>query len=159
MKQNKNLTVRIVIGLIVLIILISGCTLKQTSQKIDCTAFKQSFDDYTEKSFLPIIENKESLCYGLNTESDFSKLSPKWAVGKLLNIKKESDYWLTFEGATKEGTIQIPLTEEEASKYKVGKYYKIDMNNMCRYFFMMADSQYPSLISSTFVKPEEIDCK
>lgn len=116
---------------------------------------RQSFDEYIKNSELPISENK-SLCYGLNMSSDFSRLPPKWARGKLINIRKENDYWLTFEGVNKSGTIKIPLTDVEAIQYKEGKYYKIDMNNICRYNFMMLDSRYPSSIIQTFVKPEEL---
>jgi len=131
---------------------ISGCIESQPAQEIP----RQSFDKYIEDSELPIFENG-SLCYGLNMSSDFSKLPPKWAVGKLINVRKENDYWLTFEGINKSGTIKIPLTDIEAIQYKEGKYYKIDMNNICRYNFMMLDSRYPSSIIPTFVNPEEIN--
>ncbi len=130
------------------------------SKEIYCNALRQSFDDYIEKSEYPIFEN-ESICYGLNMSSDLSKIPPKWGVGKLINVRKENDYWLrlTFEGMNKSGTIQIPMTDLEAIQYVEGKYYKIDMNNACRYIFMMMDSRYPSSIIPTFVKHEEIKCK
>ena len=101
-------------------------------------------------------ENPESLCHGLYVGSNFSELTPKWAVGELIAIRGSR---LTFEGILQDVTIQMGLTDAEVAQYKVGKNYKIDMNNICRNFFMMADSRYPSPISATFVKPEEINCK
>lgn len=130
---------------------ISGTSTQIPSREI----LNQNFDKYIENSELPIFENG-SLCYGLNMSSDFSGLPPKWAIGKLINVRKENDYWLTFEGINKSGTIKMPLTDVESVQYKEGKYYKIDMNNICRYNFMMMDSRYPSSILPTFVKPEEL---
>ncbi len=161
MKQTKNLITGIVIGVIVFAIIIGGYIItikapKTTSQKIDCTDLRQNFDNYAASRYLPIIENPESLCHGLYVGSDFSKLPPKWAVGELLAIRGSR---LTFEGILEDATIPIGPDNAETDKYKIGKNYKIDMNNICRYFFMMADSRAPSQISYTFVKPEEINCK
>ena len=156
--KNKSLT--IIICLIAVVVLFAGYTFMHTTQKIpqevDCTALKESFDNYIERRYLPIIENPESLCHGLYVGTDFSKLTPKWAVGELL-AKRGTRF--TFEGILQDATISMGLTDVEAAQYKVGKNYKIDMNNICRDFFMMADSHYPSRISTTFVKPEEINCK
>lgn len=158
--KNKNLTIGIIISLIIIVVLYVGYTFVQTTQKIsqeiDCTALKESFDNYIERRYLPIIENSESLCHGLYVGSNFSELSPKWAVGELIAIRGAR---LTFEGILQDATITMGLTDVEAAQYKVGKNYKIDMNNICRDFLMIADSRYPSPISTTFVKPEEINCK
>jgi hypothetical protein len=95
----------------------------------------------------------------LYVSSNFSNLTPKWAAGRLINISQEVfRYSLTFEGIDKQGEIIIPLSDDEVSRYDIGKYYMIDMNNICRHFFMWADSKYPSDIRLTFVKPEEISC-
>lgn len=161
MKQTKNLIIGIVIGVIVFAIIIGGYTItiktpETTSQKIDCTDLRLNFDNYAASRYLPIIENPESLCHGLYVGSDFSKLPPKWAVGELIAIRETR---LTFEGILQDATIPMGLTDLEATHYNIGKHYKIDMNNFCRALFLMADSRAPSPISSTFVKPEEINCK
>ena len=140
-------------------ILFAGCTLGQKDQAIDCIPLLQSFDDYVEKFNLPIIENQDSLCHGLYVSSDFSNLPPKWAIGKLVNIRKEFQYFLKFTGLNKTETIRIPLEKEELDQYQIGEYYKIDMNNICRSFFMLADSRYPFPIEATFAKPEKVICK
>lgn len=159
--KNKNLKIKIIICLISLIILFIGYILLQqispeNSQEIDCTALKERFDHYVERRYLPINENTESLCYGLYVGYNFSTLTPKWAIGELIAIRGSR---LTFEGILQDATIPMGLTDAEAAKYHVGKNYKIDMNNICRDFFMMADSYYPSPISATFIKPEEITCE
>lgn len=160
MKQTKNLIIEIVICVIVFAIVIGGYTIiktpKETSQKIDCTDLKQNFDNYATSRYLPIIENPKSLCHGLYMGSDFSKLPPKWAVGELLAVR---GFRLTFEGILEDATIPIGQDDVETAKYKIGKNYKIDMNNICRDLFMAADSHAPSQIGYTFVKPEEINCK
>ena len=71
-------------------------------------------------------------------------------------LEKKMIIGLLLKGVNKSGTIKIPLTDQEAIQYTEGKYYKIDMNNICRYHFMMVDSRYPSSIIPTFVKPEEL---
>jgi hypothetical protein len=144
------------IWLLVLGVISAGCTTKQTSPLVECTALKESFDTYVEKSYLPFINNSDSLCYGLYVSSNFSELTPKWAVGELLVIRESK---FTFEGVLRNATIPMELTSAEASQYKIGMNFKIDMNNICRNFFIMADSRYPSPISTTFIKPEEINCK
>jgi hypothetical protein len=155
MKFEKILTLLV---LLLLIILIARITINQNIET-DCTIPLQDFDNYIEKSNLSIIENRDALCYGLNMGSDFSEIDTKWAIGKLVNVSHDSEYYsLTFEGIEKTGSILIPLNEE-ASDYKVGDYYKVDMNNICRHFFMLVDSRYPSPIASTFIKPEKIECK
>jgi hypothetical protein len=141
---------------LVLVVIISGCTTKQTSPLVECTPLKESFDAYVEKSYLPFINNSDSLCYGLYVSSNFSELTPKWAVGELLVIRESK---FTFEGVLRNVTFPMALTRVEASQYKIGRNYKIDMNNICRNFFMMADSRYPSPISTSFIKPDEINCK
>jgi hypothetical protein len=152
MKSWKN---GVVIGLMFLVVISSGCTAKKTSPLVDCSILKESFDTYVEKSYLPFFNNSDSLCYGLYVSSNFSELTPKWAVGELLVIRESK---FTFEGISRNATIPMELTNIEASQYKIGRDYKIDMNNICRNFFRMADSRYSSPISSTFVKPEEVEC-
>lgn len=156
MKFEKILTLLI---LLLLIILIARIIVNQNMKKTDCSISLQDFDNFIEKSNLSIIENPDALCYGLNMGSDFSEIDSKWAIGRLVNVSHDSQYYsLTFEGLNKKGVIFIPLSEE-VSDYIVGDYYKVDMNNICRHFFILADSRYPSPIASTFIKPEKIDCK
>lgn len=159
--KNKSLTIGIIVSLIVIVILFVIYSFMQTNQKtsqeVDCTTLKESFDDYIERRYLPIIENPESLCH----EFDYSNSTPKWAVGELIAIRGPR---FTFEGILQDATIPMELTDAEAAQYKIGKYYKIDMNNICRQMSMMVDnraydSRHPSPISTTFVKPEEINCK
>jgi len=128
---------------------------------MDCKPYQQKFDEYAEKSALPLIENSNSLCHDLNMSSDFSSLAPKWAIGKFLqmDIHRDSNTAI-FKGLNSEGKIQVfPDTPGPAFIYRPGSYYKIDMNNICRSFFMMVDNRSPSPIQSTFVLPEEVTCK
>lgn len=118
----------------------------------ECASYQEKFDEYIEKFNLPF-DNPDSLCFGLNLSSDFSKLTPKWAIGMLLGID------MNFKGMSKEGKIMVPPSSEIMSEYYFGSYYKIDMNNLCRYSFMLADSRYPSDIISTFIEPEEVNCQ
>jgi len=136
---------------------IFGITLCACTEKpeVDCTDLLQKFDDYASASYLPFTDNL-SLCYGMNMASDFANLPPKWAVGELLAIRGQR---LTFEGSMKDATIPIGVGENRAAGYEIGKFYKVDMNNYCRYFFLLADNRYPSEIAKTFVKPKEINCK
>jgi hypothetical protein len=121
---------KLIIGFVILLIFtFSGCV-SQNHQKKDCDILQQNFDDYIERSALPIVDSN-SLCHGLYVSSDFSKLPPKWAVGKLINLSTEFEYSLTFEGVDKTGAVVIPLDKNEISEYEIGKYYKIDMNNIC----------------------------
>ncbi len=162
MKQTKNLIIGIVICVIVFAIIIGGYMIikvpKTTSQTIDCTDLKQNFDNYAAIMYSPMIwENPESLCH----EFDYLKSTPKWAVGELIAIR---GHRLTFEGILEDATIPMELTDAEVAQYKIGKNYKIDMNNICRWWSMMVDNRAydirdPSPISYTFVKPEEINCK
>ncbi|MBT3463964.1 hypothetical protein HN827_09450 [archaeon] len=128
-------------------------------QKRDCDLLKQDFDEYVMRSKLPIFENSDSLCYGLNMGSDFENLTPKWAVGKLINIIDDGNFF-TFKGNVITTNIAISsyIKSDDDDDYEIGEFYKIDMNNICRHFFMMVDSRYPSSISSTFVEPKEVNC-
>ncbi len=139
----------------VLVILLFGNSNKEVNS---CQSELVMFDEYIEKSNLPIIENPNSLCYGLNMSSDFEKLEPKWAVAKFIGLNLEFQYGLTFEGDKKTEIINIPLSQSEVSQLQVDQYYKIDMNNICIYFFMMVDSRMPSPLESTFTKPELTNC-
>lgn len=123
----------------------------------ECFRLQKKFDEYIEKANLPI-HQVGSLCYGLNMSSNFLKLEPKWAIGKLTKVNPEFTYTFTFEGLNKSGDVQVPLTEEELKNFQVGEYYKIDMHNKCKHFFMTADSRFPSPLASTFVKPQPVSC-
>jgi len=124
----------------------------------DCPIFKKKFDNYIERSKLPILENSNSLCHGLNLQSNFSALNPKWAVGKLINVSTSNEYLLTFKGNNEIGSFFVSLRNNNSYEDKLERYYKIDMNNICRYFFMMIDSRSQSPIINTVVEPTEIKC-
>lgn len=129
------------------------------TEAADCTPLKKKFDEYIEKIDKPILDDPTALCYGMNMGINFETLAPKWAIGKLISIKKEFQHTLEFKGFEKTGLMPIPLTENEVIRFKIGQNYKIDMQNICRHFFMLADSRYVSPIAETFVKPEKISCK
>ena len=150
---------QVMIGLIVLLIIafmLTEFSTRQNQNANSCNKLKENFDIYVEKSNLPIIDNSESLCHGLYIGSNFSNLEPKWAIGELVEIKGSA---LTLKGISRNITLSFNLTNEEIKKYEIGKYYKIDMNNICRNFFMMVDSRFPSPIGNTLVKPEQINCE
>ncbi len=140
--------------LILLVFSFAGCLDVETVE--NCPDLRSDFDDYVLRSRLPIFENTDSLCHGMNMGTDFSELEPRWAVGKLTGIDARSNA-LVFEGENKSAQIWSPTPISEWD-YEVGAYYRIDMNNICRSFFMMADSRYPSPITATFVKPEKVNC-
>jgi hypothetical protein len=142
--------------LTILLLSTIGCSPAQTTKSIDCTEQKLRFDDCVARRYLPIIEDNESLCHGLYVGSDFANMSPKWAVGRLIAVRGSK---LTFEGVLQDATIMISAQDSDGARYQVGNDYRIDMNNVCREFFAMADSRYPSPISATFVAPEEIECE
>lgn len=129
-------------------------SINNTPSHIDCFSLKEEFDTYVQKSLLPISENEGSLCYGLFMGSNFSSLTPKWAVGELI---KKNNSLLTFKGMNENATFSF--NNFDNASYSIGKQYLIDMNNICRGFFMMADSRYPSPISETFVMPQEVMCE
>lgn len=156
-EKNKLLTILGGIAIILILIYTTQNT-KQPVQKNDCTRLIHDFDTYVQRSRLPIPDNPDSLCHGLYVGSDYSSMEPRWAVARLVNVSSEFHYSLTFAGAEETAAIVIPMKEDEVKEYAVGNYYRIDMNNICRFFFMMADSRYPSEIASTFIKPEEIEC-
>lgn len=147
---------------IVLISCIKDNSPLQKSKEINCDQLQQDFDYYLKKSELPFYDNPHSLCFGLSMNSNFSQLEPKWAVGKLVNISKESPETQTllfFQGVNKQTyTVYYSLSDEEAAEYVLGNYYKLDMMNICRYWFSGLSSLYLSPILDTFVKPEEIGC-
>lgn len=121
----------------------------------NCTPLQKSFDDAVERSRLSIPDNPDSLCFGLNMSSDFSSLPPKWGVGELI---AKDDNSLTFKGLSQQNMFPLLQGQKGGQQYTIGKNYKIDMNNICRNFFMLADSRAPSPIVETFVEPEEINC-
>ena len=149
MSLNKVYSV-----LVLLMLSFAGCLGVETVD--NCMVLRADFDDYVERSELPIIENSSSLCHGMDMSVDFSELEPRWAVGKLTSIDLE-DNSLVFDGVNRTMEVWWPTSIQE-DNYEIGSYYKIDMNNVCRSFFMLVDSRYPSPISSTFVKPEKISC-
>ncbi|MFA7717864.1 MAG: hypothetical protein WC875_04065 [Candidatus Absconditabacterales bacterium] len=122
----------------------------------------QKFDDYITSSTLPIADSG-SLCHGLYIGSNFKKLSPKWAVGKLIIESGEFVFkganktldasWLSYDNTKGIHVSKISNSESE------GKYYKIDMNNWCRYFFSFAENSFPSKINWGWVEPVEVTCK
>jgi hypothetical protein len=157
--KNKTILQLIVAA----ILIISGIFLiyypKQGSEPINCSSLIDDFDNYASRSSLPILEDPNSLCYQMNMGSDFANLPKKWAIAKLVDFEEGNYYSLKFEGHDETGSMIIPDDYGNPSDYKIGEYYKIDMNNVCRSFFMMADSRYSSPIISTFVKPEKVRCE
>ncbi len=127
--------------------------------RVDCDSMMRDFDYYAARSTLPI-SDPDSLCHGmyLGYGSDFSDLEPKWAVGKLAEVTGDFGYSLVLEGLESEVTMSMPFDGEQMPGLAVGRYYRVDMNNICRHFFMMVDSRYPSPVAGTFVKPEMVRC-
>lgn len=137
-----GLKILTIMSMFIIIVLLSGCA-------DECNVLKEKFDDYASKAKLSLLNN-ESLCHGLNMGSDFSGLTPRWVIGKLVMIDGSR---LTFQGMSENVTMVIP-----DGQYVVGKEYKIDMNNVCRDLFVMVDSRYPSPVMKTIIRPEEINC-
>lgn len=157
--NQKYLKFILLLFLIVFLYILFVLLFENSNKKENlCENDLEKFDEYIISSALPITENPKSLCHEINMSTNFSELEPKWAVAKFIGLNLEYQYGLTFEGNKKTETINIPMNETEVSKFQVDEFYKIDMNNICRYFFMMADSRSPSPIESTFTKPELINC-
>lgn len=166
MKHPKIIPISI--GLIATtLLLVVAFNFPQKTETVDCAPLKKKFDEYFIES-TRIIDDPIGLCYGITMGTDFSSLTPKWAVGELTAVKKESGYSseflefssiLEFRGLEKTLTMPISYTKKKRGYYEVGHHYKIDMNNICRFLFMPLDSRYPSPIASTFVQPEKVSCK
>lgn len=159
--ENANYLGFILIFFFLSIILITILIFaSQENPIVDNTCDKQltAFDSFVVKSKLPVIEDSDSLCHGLTISTDFSKLEPKWAVGKFIGINLDYKYGLIFEGKDTTEVINVPLQEHEVKDLKLEHYYKVDMNNICRNNLMLVDSKYPSTISETFIRPIETNC-
>ena len=125
-------------------------------QSVDCNLLMQKFDEYMTRSSLPIIENSNSLCHGLYIWSNFKKLNPKRAVGKMIIENKQFIFrWINTTWSIDQLWKNFWISTDENE----GKYYKIDMNNICRWFFSLADNQSPSAINRGWVNPIEVTCK
>lgn len=127
------------------VLLLAGC-----SSQLDCSSYKESFDLYAQRSTLPFIEDENSLCHGVRFDADLSKLESKWAVGELVSVNGSMH---VFAGV--EENVTFFITDGD---YQVGKEYLLDMNDVCRQFFMMADSRAPSPHEKTIVGPKEVSC-
>ncbi len=90
--------------------------------------------------------------------SDFTKLEPKWAIAKLVNIEGNTNLELTFKGQEKELKFNFPTNKLNETELKLDNYYKIDMNNYCRQIFAMLDSRAPSPLLETLIAPEKSKC-
>lgn len=128
--------------LLISLLLMIGC------QTDPCEELKEDFDSAMAKSKLPMM-NPEALCYGLNMGSDFGTMEPRWVAATL--IEKE-EFSQTFKGNAMEGKFFLP--EHISKDLRIGTTYRMDINNLCRSFFMMLDSRYPSPLNSTFTPLE-----
>lgn len=155
MKYLKHIKFSI-FSIIIVVLMYIVYSLKQNNQKIDCAVFMEKFDNYITNSLLPIMENPNSLCYNLNFGSDFTKLNPKRAVGKIV-IEKNT---FIFKWINKTWSIdQLWKNYWSIDNGNEEKYYKVDMNNLCRWFFSLVDSQYPSKRNRGWIQPREVRCK
>ncbi len=159
MNRTVRLTYIIILIAIILATTIIICIFSIKNNKTDCDSLKKDFDFYAERTNLPVRENPNSLCYGLEFGDNLSGLQPKWAVGKLISHEKGSYLDLEFQGDNKTMTITFPKKIDSPFYYRNGAYYKIDMNNVCKSFFMMLDSQDPSSYAATFTPPVKVRCK
>lgn len=69
---------------------------------------------------------------------------PIWVGGTLINITKNAwedgnDFTLTFQGATKQGTITIG-TRNESVPYQTGQFYKFNLERKCDLIYSMHSS-------------------
>jgi hypothetical protein len=159
--DNKNKYLQFVVymlGFGILVIFAVLIFVDPKDKTNSCTSELEKFDTYIKANQIAISE-QESLCYGLTTSTDFTKLEPRYAVARFIGLTLNFKYTLLFEGNKEETQMNIPLTDTEASKLVVDNYYKVDVNNFCRAFLMMADSRNPSPITETFIKPEPVECK
>ncbi len=117
----------------------------------DCDALRGDFDEYVTRSRLPFAEDDASLCHGLSMGADFSALPKRMAVGTLVAT---TSYGLTFQGVHE----NVSMVWYNTSDFIIGRDYLVDMSNVCRSFFMMADSRAPSPVLATMVRPEPVIC-
>lgn len=140
---------KIILLVIVLSFILSACA---SPEVLDCDVLRSDFDEYVLRSRLPIMENNNSLCHGLFMGSDFSALPKRMAVGTLIAT---TSYGLTFQGVNENVSIVL----NDTSGFTLSQDYLIDMNNICRSFFMMVDSRAPSPVLATIVRPEVLSCE
>ena len=126
--------------------------------KVDCLMLQKEFDNSVHRSKFSIIENSDSLCYGLNVGRDFSTVEPILGVGRLIKVNTTNYFSLTFQGIQETEAFHIPATYDEILNYQTGEFYIIDMMNICRGFFSALDSRYPSPIELSLTKPERVEC-
>jgi hypothetical protein len=119
-----------------------------------CSPLLQEFDNLVKRSRLPVIEDNNSLCHNPDA---WDKLE-YFAVGKLMEIKdwQSGHYTLIFQGKGTTAGLYNSSNYSEVSKYQIGKYYRINMYNICRGMAMIASSQSEPNIY--FTKPEEVNC-
>ena len=130
------------------LIIMGGCS------NTDCSGLREDFDTRVQRSMLPIRENNQSLCHGMNMGSDFTTLAPQWGVGTLIDYNETTSTG-TFLGNNETHLFFLPNT----TTYVVGETYKIDMMNICRQFFLLADSRYPSPLRASIKAPTTLTCK
>lgn len=120
------------IFVISLIILINGCTQKQT-KVLSCDELVKNFDAKID-SISP------TLCNELKENQEI------WVGGKLIDISKiynsayeRNEFTLIFQGFEKQGKIIIS-SKEENIPYKIGQFYKFDLVRKCTLMYSASSS-------------------
>jgi len=130
--------------------------IKRNSLKRHQDELLEKFDFYVKKTEL---SGKD------NFYRDWSIDKPITACEKLIGITAPDERRddaramsvLRFRGEQREYDFYFPFNKMDINNYEVGKFYEIDMNNICIYHSVMLDSYHPSQWLEKFIYPESFD--
>lgn len=116
----------------------------------------EKFDFYVKKTKFM---GKDNFCRNWSIDK------PIIACGRLIGITAPDEYRddtqamsvLRFRGEQMEYDFYFPSNKIDINNYGVGKFYKIDMNNICIYHRVMLDGYHPSRWLKKFIYPEFFD--
>jgi hypothetical protein len=126
------------------------------SPDLSCSEGLKLFDTYSEQIGTPKTEDKNSLCFGITSGSNFSKIEPKWAIAKAIRLAPYYNSMPAFTGDKSMRTIGNSVSMDQ--NLEDNAYYKIDMINFCRELLIESDKNATSKISKTLTPLEKVDC-
>ena len=146
---------RIIILLVIGILLITGCAVEQKkpeniAKTLTCEDLSKNLDNFPRES---------NFCA---KRLDADNHQPIWVGGTLKKVSERpyneaysKEFILTFQGYEKQRSIYIH-TNQNVNPYKVGQFYKFDLENECKSMLSMASSG--SFYDSELNELKPLDC-
>lgn len=130
-------SIALIVSLLVIgVIFTSGCTSAKTNT---CDDLAKNFD-------AKINSIGVAVCDVYNKLPAEGGQKPIWVGGTLIDISKtynsaadRNEFHLTFQGATKQGTISIG-TKSDSIPYSINQFYKFDLGHICELIYSMQSS-------------------